>query len=193
MWGEQSRFAPPADKTTRHSGTAVGKIEGVQRPWPGAVAQDHTHVFVAVSSSEPFSGAGLMISSQKPVHSASSFFFFPDQRHSRKNGIYMFKNSFQQLFVSFFCVSGSVHVVEGARVCEWRCGCTRVTVRVFKGLWELVRLRYKWLGSHRNKWLVMCLSVLTNRENCPPQWVLAKLALFILNIYNMCACTVLCN
>lgn len=39
---------------------------------------------------------------------------FPDQRHSRKNGIYMFNNSVQQLFLfPFFGLSGFVHVRGG--------------------------------------------------------------------------------
>ena len=105
--------------------------------------------------------------------------------------IIMFNGCFCFLFQSFWlcacawwrrpeCVSDTVDVLE------WVC------VRVFKGLWELVRFRSGWEAILINgrRFVSLCWQT---RESCPPQWVLAKLALFILNIYNMCACTVLCN
>ncbi|KAF3841315.1 hypothetical protein F7725_007177 [Dissostichus mawsoni] len=73
--------APPAPRTARHSGSSSGKSRG---------GQDHV-----VSSSEHFPD--------------DSSFLFLDQRHARKNGIFMCDN---YVFFPFSCLSGLMHVVE---------------------------------------------------------------------------------
>lgn len=107
--------------------------------------------------------------------------FIPDQRHSRINGIYMFNSSVQQLFCFLF-------------LSFWLCACGggRARVVLQEGPWEHVRFRGGWEAILLNGW--QCASLYwQTRGNRPPQSFSAKFALFIWNIYDICACTVPCN
>lgn len=57
----------------------------------------------------------LMISETSRLATSSVTLFFPDQRHSSKMAFTCFITLFNGCFVSFFCLSGFVHVVEEAR------------------------------------------------------------------------------
>lgn len=116
-----------------------------------------------------------------------------------KNGIYMFNNilfsgcSFS-LFQSFWLCACAGRRRRRQHGCVWLCSsewvcvseCVRewVCVSVWKGLWELG------LESGRKAVLIngCCWVSLRcqSRQNCPAQRLLAKLALFILNIYIIC-------
>lgn len=82
----------------------------MRRPKPGAVPQDHARVCVVVSSSEPFPDAGWMISETSRLDLQLRF---PDQRHSRKMAFTCLIIMFNGCFVSFFGLSGFVHVRGG--------------------------------------------------------------------------------
>ncbi len=199
MRGGQSRPPPPTYKITRHSWTTVGKFLG----GPEATAwRDGTGALQCISwchRSVPYQK--MVCCSQKPVKSSS--FVFPIRGIPEKWHLHVYKIMFNSCFLSFFGLFGFVHVRSGGGrgvwVTMWMYFSEWANVRVclyymcvFKGLWELVRFRSDWEAVLISGWWWVSLYWQTG-ENRPPRWVLAKLALFILNIYNMCACTVLCN
>lgn len=176
MWGEQSRSPPPTDKTTRHSGSTVGKVEGVRRSQPGAVAQGPAQSMCGGVISWALSRHWLNDLRNLQLF---SFFFPPDQRHSRKMAFPRFYKSVQQLFLFPFsvflalcmwwrrlgCMSDNVDVLQWA--CEWMC--------VFKGLWELVRFRSGWGAVQKNGW--QCVSLYwQTRESCLPPVSLGQIS-----------------
>lgn len=164
-WGVQphppfssAQFA--TNTTTRYSGTTLGKLHCPQH---GTVVQDHPE--------SPL---------QTPVwwspFEPSSFVFFMGGIPEKM----AFKSLITILnwcFVSFFSPSGCRHmcvcvwVWENVDVLEWLC------LRDYENM-----CRSGWEAILTNGWWFVSL-YWQNGENCPPQWVLAKLALFILNIY----------